>query len=245
MTRRAYFSHKEFPVISAILTYSVRKNHIKPFTLIMAVYDWLLSIPKPFKPANILYKKNAIIRIVIFASLYYDNADYFLKANAQNTIHDTEVKLRTVFNLFFHFIDEFPIIVSPPYNLFKKLVQRNPQTIEQFSRVYLNKFTSVSNHSRNRRVNAGYFKLLFDLSMESELIDKQFINGLFWSIVTNQKEYMFDALDKDGYIYNPPDHEPSDTEFIIKLLRMKGKSPYDYMTYCNPHYQRYCLLLLV
>jgi len=181
---------------------------------------------------------------MIFASLYFDNGDIYLVAQNFNIKEDDTKKVIGTFNLMLHFKDEFPALTSPPYRVFSKINQRNPYIAEHYMLVYLNKYATVSNHSRSRHHNATYFKHLFDIAIKLDLIDEKFINKLFLTIVTQGKEYMFDLLDNDGFVFEATGNDHEEFDFITKLLRMKGKDPYQYMTYCNPHYHSFCLQLL-
>lgn len=242
--RKRFFSSKEYPLRSALLSFCVCRDYLKPFLWLMKIFDFMLAMPIIFDPVKTRYKKNSTIRLTIFSCLYYDKADYFLTADSHNNTDQNDTKLTTVFNLLLHFKDEFPALEAAPHNVFDKLMIRHAATTEHYIKIYLNKFTNISNYSRNRRHSAKYFKYLFDIGIRHKLLDTHFISTCVWSTVINQKEYMFDALNDEGYVYDLTEHEESDIRFIKELLKMKGKSPYEYMTYCNPHYHRFCLLLL-
>lgn len=234
--RKAFFFHKDIPVLSFLISICARKNKLNAFLLLINIHSLFA------RGKHSSFKKNAIIRFSLFCSLYYDNSQFFLAAHSLSSGMQGEDNTRTLFSLFFHFEDEFPLLTSPPYDVFRVVNQRLPQSTRAYTRLFLNKFATVS---KNLKKNSQYFKYLFDVAIHYELIDKVFINSLIWSSVINRKERIFDMMDKDGFVYNPPDDEGSDLEFAKKLIAMKGKDPYTYMSYCNPHYQRFCLLLLV
>jgi hypothetical protein len=207
----------------------------------MRFYNLLLKYPKFFSQKDTISRKHNIIRITIFASIYYDNDTFFLIANSQNTESDKYAKVLTVFNLLMHFTDEFPEIPAPAFNVFEKLIKRNGDTAAILIYTYLNKYIHASNYSRNRRFLAKYFKHLFDIALKNDLLTQEKINEYLLATVVNEKEYMFDALNADNHVYNAPNDPKGELDFLIKLLKLKGKSPYDYMTYCNEHYQSLCL----
>jgi hypothetical protein len=239
------FKAKERPWLSKLLGHLVANNQTRIFLWLMRYCNFLLKYPKIFDAERHAYFKLTVIRTATFASLYFDNADFYLIAFNANTSDDTDSKIRTTFNLFLHFEDDFSRIQKPPYSVFNILMRRHPQISSAYTRLYLNKILHFSNYSRNKKPMSLYFKYLFDIAIKHNIIDSVKVSEYIWVAVTNNKEHIFDILDNDGYIYDLPLDEDSDMHFITSLLKLKGKSPYDYMTYCNPHYQQLCMQLIM
>lgn len=238
------FINKDFPILYALLDQIVKRDCSRAFLTIIKIFDRMLKHPNLFDATKARYHKHTAIRLTIFLCLYYDNSRLFTLADNQNSFDRPDTKMTTIFNLFVHFKDEFPAISSPPYKAFKALLDKHPDSTANYLKIYLNKFASL-HFSRNKILSASYFKILFDLGIRYRILDKDDISLCIWTTVINHKEYMFDALNDEGHVYDLPEDEKSDTRFIKELLKMKGKTPYDYMSYCNPHYHRFCLLLIM